>query len=372
MLIGVPTEIKDHEFRVALTPANAHEYIARGNQVLIQSGAGAGSGFTDAEYVAAGAEIAPDAEGVFAAADMVLKVKEPVEVEYDLLRPGQILFTYLHLAADLSLTQALMRNGVRAVAYETVQVASGVLPLLTPMSEVAGRMSIQVGAHHLEKAHGGRGLLLGGIPGVPPANVAIVGGGVVGTNAAEIALGMGANVTIIDLSLDRLRYLDSVLHGRLHTLASNRDNIAQAVRDADLVIGAVLLPGAKAPMLVTEPMVASMKPATVIVDVAIDQGGCIETAHPTTHSDPTYLKHGVVHYCVTNMPGAVPRTSTIGLGNATLPFGLQLAELGLPAAATTSEALGKGVNVYDGKLTQAAVAEALELPYTPLVEAIGA
>lgn len=372
MLVGVPTEIKDHEFRVALTPANAHEYIARGNQVLIQSGAGAGSGFTDAEYSAAGAEIAPDARSVFAAADMILKVKEPVEVEYDLLRPGQILFTYLHLAADKSLTEALMRNRVRAVAYETVQVASGVLPLLTPMSEVAGRMSIQVGAHHLEKAHGGRGLLLGGIPGVPSANVAIVGGGVVGANAAEIALGMGANVTIIDLSLDRLRYLDSVLHGRLHTLASNRDNIAHAVRDADLVIGAVLLPGARAPMLVTEPMVASMKPASVIVDVAIDQGGCIETAHPTTHSEPTYLKHGVVHYCVTNMPGAVPRTSTIGLGNATLPFGLQLAELGLPAAATTNEALGKGVNVYDGKLTQAAVAEALELTYTPLVEAIGA
>jgi alanine dehydrogenase len=372
MLIGVPTEIKDHEFRVALTPANAHEYVARGNQVLIQAGAGAGSGFTDAEYVAAGAEIAPDAESVFAAVDMILKVKEPIPVEFDLLRPGQILFTYLHLAADLSLTQALMRNCVRAVAYETVQVSSGVLPLLTPMSEVAGRMSVQVGAHHLEKAHGGRGLLLGGIPGVPPANVVIVGGGVVGANAAEIALGMGANVTIIDLSLDRLRYLDSVLHGRLHTLASNRENIAHSVREADLVIGAVLLPGARAPMLVTEPMVAAMKPASVIVDVAIDQGGCIETAHPTTHSDPVYIKHGVVHYCVTNMPGAVPRTSTIGLGNATLPFGLQLAELGLPAAAFANAALGKGINVYDGKLTQAAVAEAFGLPYTPLSETIEA
>ena len=372
MLIGVPTEIKDHEFRVALTPANAHEYVARGNQVLIQSGAGGGSGFTDAEYEAAGAKIAPDARRVFASADMILKVKEPIAAEYDLLRQGQILFTYLHLAADLFLTEALMRNGVRAVAYETVQVASGVLPLLTPMSEVAGRMSVQVGAHHLEKAHGGRGLLLGGIPGVPPANVVIVGGGVVGTNAAEIALGMGANVTIIDLSLDRLRYLDAVLHGRLHTLASNRENIAQAVRDADLVIGAVLLPGARAPKLVTEPMVATMKPASVIVDVAIDQGGCIETAHPTTHSEPTYVKHGVVHYCVTNMPGAVPRTSTIGLGNATLPFGLQLAELGLPAAAITNEALGKGVNVFDGKLTQAGVAEAFGLPYTPLAEAIAA
>ncbi|MFN8660756.1 MAG: alanine dehydrogenase [Thermomicrobiales bacterium] len=372
MLIGVPTEIKDHEFRVALTPANAHEYVVRGNEVLIQAGAGAGSGFSDAEYAAAGATIAPDAQSVFAAADMILKVKEPIAAEYDLLRPGQILFTYLHLAADLDLTQALMRNNVRAVAYETVQVASGVLPLLTPMSEVAGRMSVQVGAHHLEKAHGGRGLLLGGIPGVPPADVVIVGGGVVGTNAAEIALGMGANVTIVDLSLDRLRYLDSVLHGRLHTLASNRENIAQVVRDADLVIGAVLLPGARAPKLVTEQMVASMKPASVIVDVAIDQGGCIETAHPTTHSDPIFIKHGVVHYCVTNMPGAVPRTSTIGLGNATLPFGLQLAELGLPAAAVANEALGKGVNVFDGKLTQAGVAEAFGLPYTPLADAIAA
>lgn len=370
MLVGVPTEIKDHEFRVALTPANAHEYVVRGSQVLVQSGAGAGSGFSDDEYVAAGAQIAPDAHTVFAAADMILKVKEPVSSEYDLLRPGQILFTYLHLAADLPLTQALMRNDVVAVAYETVQLPSGVLPLLTPMSEVAGRMSVQVGAHHLEKAHGGRGLLLGGIPGVPPANVVIVGGGVVGTNAAEIALGMGANVTIIDLSLDRLRYLDSVLHGRLHTLASNRENIAHAVRDADLVIGAVLLPGARAPKLVTEPMVASMKNASVIVDVAIDQGGCIETAHPTTHSEPVYIKHGVVHYCVTNMPGAVPRTSTIGLGNATLPFGLQLAELGLPAAAISNASLAKGVNVFNGKLTQAGVAEAFGLPYTPLAEAI--
>ena len=370
MLVGVPTEIKDHEFRVALTPANAHEYVVRGSQVLVQSGAGAGSGFSDEEYVAAGAQIAPDAHTVFAAADMILKVKEPVSSEYDLLRPGQILFTYLHLAADLPLTQALMRNDVVAVAYETVQLPSGVLPLLTPMSEVAGRMSVQVGAHHLEKAHGGRGLLLGGIPGVPPANVVIVGGGVVGTNAAEIARGMGANVTIIDLSLDRLRYLDSVLHGRLHTLASNRENIAHAVRDADLVIGAVLLPGARAPKLVTEPMVASMKNASVIVDVAIDQGGCIETAHPTTHSEPVYIKHGVVHYCVTNMPGAVPRTSTIGLGNATLPFGLQLAELGLPAAAISNASLAKGVNVFNGKLTQAGVAEAFGLPYTPLAEAI--
>jgi alanine dehydrogenase len=322
--------------------------------------------------VAAGAEIAPHARDVFAVADMILKVKEPVAAVYDLLRPGQILFTYLHLAADLPLTEALMRNRVRAVAYETVQVASGELPLLTPMSEVAGRMSVQVGAHHLEKAHGGRGLLLGGIPGVPPAEVVIVGGGVVGTNAAEIALGMGANVTIIDLSLDRLRYLDAVLHGRLHTLASNRENLAHAVRDADLVIGAVLLPGARAPKLVTEEMVASMKSASVIVDVAIDQGGCIETAHPTTHSEPTFIKHGVVHYCVTNMPGAVPRTSTIGLGNATLPFGLQLAELGLPAAAISNEALGKGVNVFDGKLTQAGVADAFGLPYTPLADALAA
>ncbi|MCA9876937.1 MAG: alanine dehydrogenase [Thermomicrobiales bacterium] len=370
MLVGVPTEIKDHEFRVALTPANAREYVARGNRVLVQAGAGTGSGFSDGEYVASGAEIAPDAATVFATAEMILKVKEPVAAEYDLLRPGQLLFTYLHLAADRALTEALMRNRVRAVAYETVQLPSGNLPLLTPMSEVAGRMSVQVGAYHLEKAHGGRGLLLGGIPGVPPANVVVVGGGVVGTNAAEIALGMGANVTIVDLSLDRLRYLDSVLHGRLHTLASNQDNLAQAVRDADLVIGAVLLPGAKAPKLVTEPMVASMRPGSVVVDVAIDQGGCIETARPTTHSEPTFVKHGVVHYCVTNMPGAVPRTSTIGLGNATLPFGLQLADLGLPAAALANDSLARGVNVYDGEVTYGGVAEALGLPYTPLAQAM--
>ncbi|MFT4037330.1 MAG: alanine dehydrogenase [Thermomicrobiales bacterium] len=372
MLIGVPTEIKDHEFRVALTPANAREYVARGHVVQVQAGAGAGSGFADSEYIAAGASIAPDAATVFAEAEMILKVKEPVALEYGLLRPGQILFTYLHLAADRPLTDALVRNRVRAVAYETVQLPSGVLPLLTPMSEVAGRMSVQVGAHQLEKAHGGRGLLLGGIPGVPPANVVVIGGGVVGTNAAQIALGMGANVTIVDLSLDRLRQLDATLHGRLHTLASNTDNIAQAVRDADLVIGAVLLPGAKAPRLVSEQMIASMRPGSVVVDVAIDQGGCIETARPTTHSDPTYVVHGVVHYCVTNMPGAVPRTSTIGLGNATLPFGLQLADLGLPGAALANPSLALGVNVYDGNVTYSAVADAFGLPTVPLSEALAA
>src|SRR5215207_2140143 len=259
MLIGVPTEIKDHEFRVALTPANAHEYVVRGNRVLIQSGAGAGSGFTEAEYVAAGAEIAPDAQSVFAAADMILKVKEPIAAEFDLLRPGQILFTYLHLAADLSLTEALMRNRVIAVAYETVQASSGVLPLLTPMSEVAGRMSVQVGAHHLEKAHGGSGTLLAGIPGVPGAEVVVIGGGVVGANAAQIALGMGANVAIVDRSLERLRQLDTLLHGRVNTLASNSSNVAAAAKRADLLIGAVLLPGAKAPKIVTEQMISVMK-----------------------------------------------------------------------------------------------------------------
>jgi alanine dehydrogenase len=293
-----------------------------------------------------------------------------VPSEYDLLRPEQLLFTYLHLAADEPLTRALMRNHVQAVAYETVQLENGVLPLLTPMSEVAGRMSVQVGAHYLERAHGGSGTLLGGIPGVPPANVTIIGGGVVGANAAQIALGMGANVSVIDKSLDRLRQLEMSLHGRLTTLASNAETVAEGVAHADLVVGAVLLPGAKAPKVVSEEMIAAMRPGAVVVDVAIDQGGCIATARPTTHTAPTYLMHGVVHYCVTNMPGAVPRTSTIGLANATLPYGLQLADLGLAAAIAADPALARGVNVLNGRLVHAAVAEAFGLPYTPLAEAL--
>ena len=368
MLVGVPKEVKDHEFRVAVTPSGAREYARRGHQVLVQRGAGEGSGFTDPEYAAVGAGLAGTAVEVFARADMIVKVKEPVPAEFDLLRPGQLLFTYLHLAADEPLTRALMGNGVQAVAYETVQLESGVLPLLTPMSEVAGRMSVQVGAHHLEKAHGGNGTLLGGIPGVPGAHVVVIGGGVVGTNAAQIALGMGANVTIIDKSLDRLRQLDTLLHGRINTLASNTDNVAAAVQRADLVVGAVLLPGAKAPKIVSEEMAASMRPGSVVVDVAIDQGGCIATARPTTHSAPTYVAHGVVHYCVTNMPGAVPRTSTIGLSNATLPYGLLLADLGLAGAVAEDPELAMGVNVLNGRITHPGVAEAFGLVHTPLAD----
>lgn len=370
MLVGVPEEVKDQEFRVSVTPSGVREYVRHGHQVLAQRGAGVGSGFSDAEYVAAGARLTDSAAEVFGQAEMIVKVKEPVPAEYDLLRPGQLLFTYLHLAADEALTLALLRNRVQAVAYETVQFDNGTLPLLTPMSEVAGRMSVQVGAHHLEKAHGGRGTLLGGIPGVPGAEVVIVGGGVVGLNAAVIALGMGANVTIVDRSLDRLRHLDTLLHGRMNTLASNTANVAAAVLNADLVVGAVLLPGAKAPKVVLEEMIASMQPGAVVVDVAIDQGGCIETSRPTTHSNPTYHVHDVVHYCVTNMPGAVPRSSTIGLSNATLPFGLALADMGLYHAAALDLALAKGINVLDGQITHPGVAQAFGMEYTPIAEAL--
>lgn len=369
MLIGVPREVKDHEFRVSITPAGVREYQARGHQVLVQRSAGEGSGFADGEYAAAGAELIDTAFAIYDRAEMIVKVKEPVPAEYDLLRPEQVLFTYLHLAANPSLTQALVRNQVQAVAYETVQLENGALPLLTPMSEVAGRMSVQVGAHFLEKAHGGSGTLLAGIPGVPGADVVVIGGGVVGTNAAQIALGMGGNVAIVDRSLERLRQLDTLLHGRVNTLASNSENVAAAVKRADLVVGAVLLPGAKAPRIVSEAMVAAMKPGSVIVDVAIDQGGCIATARPTTHSDPTYLSYGVVHYCVTNMPGAVPRTSTIGLSNATLPYGLMLADFGLQGAISRDPELATGINVINGKVTHPGVAEALMMDYTPLTDA---
>jgi alanine dehydrogenase len=370
MLIGVPKEIKDLEFRVAVTPAGVREYILHGHRVLVQSAAGLGSGFTDSEYAAAGGEIVEAAEEIFERCDMIVKVKEPVPEEYGLLRPNQIVFTYLHLAANEPLTLALIERRVQAVAYETVQLESGVLPLLTPMSEVAGRMSVQVGAHYLEKAGGGKGTLLGGIPGVPGANVVIIGGGVVGTNAAQIALGMDANVTAIDKSLDRLRQLDSMLHGRFNTQAANAENVAAAVENADLVVGAVLVPGAKAPKVVSEAMVASMKPGSVVVDVAIDQGGCVATARSTTHSHPTYVVHGVVHYCVTNMPGAVPRTSTIGLSNATQQYGLLIADHGLYEAIMMDEALARGVNVFNGQVTYAAVADAFGLSYTPVQEAV--
>ena len=365
MIVGIPKEIKDNENRVSTTPAGVAEYVARGHMVLVERSAGLGSGFADSEYAAAGASLVDTHDEVFARAEMIVKVKEPIEPEYNLMREGQLLYTYLHLAAEERLTKVLVERNVASVAYETVELANHTLPLLTPMSEVAGRMSVQVGAHYLEKVQGGRGLLLGGVPGVPPADVVIVGGGVVGINAAQMALGMGANVTIIDRSIDRLRYLDQVLHGRINTLASNRQNIAEAVANCDLLIGGVLIPGAKAPKLVTRDMISTMRPGSVIVDVAIDQGGCIETIKPTTHSNPTFVVDGVIHYGVTNMPGAVPRTSTFALSNVTLPYGLQLAAKGI-AAVRDDVALAKGVNVYAGKVTYAAVAEALGYEYTPL------
>jgi len=372
MIVGVPREIKDLENRVSTTPAGVAEYVGRGHRVLVERGAGAGSGFGDAEYGTAGAELIAGPDVVFAQAEMIAKVKEPVAAEYERLRPGQLLFTYLHLAANEPLTQALIRTRVQAVAYETVQSAAGTLPLLTPMSEVAGRMSVQVGAHYLERTYGGRGMLLGGVPGVPGASVVVIGGGVVGTNAAQMALGMGANVTIVDKNVERLRDLDQILHGRIHTLASNKQNLAAAVREADLVIGGVLIAGAKAPKLVTAEMIRSMRAGSVVVDVAIDQGGCIETARPTSHSDPIYEVDGVIHYCVTNMPGAVPRTSTLALSNVTLPYGLELADLGLARAVARDPVLHKGVNVLDGAVTYRAVADAFGLDYTPLDVVIGA
>lgn len=370
MIIGVPKEVKDRENRVAATPAVVHEYMSQGHEVLVQRSAGMGSGYTDDEYVAEGAELIDDADGVWGRAEMILKVKEPVEQEYDLLREGQILFTYLHLAADEPLTRALIERKVQAIAYETVQLPTRQLPLLTPMSEVAGRMSVQVGAHYLERTQGGRGVLLGGIPGVLPAEVVIIGGGVVGANAAKIALGMGANVTVIDLSVDRLRYLDDVLDNRINTLASSRRNIADAAKRADLLIGSVLIPGRRAPKLVTAEMVATMKPGSVLVDVAIDQGGCFETSRPTTHSDPTFEVNGVVHYCVTNMPGALPRTGTQGLTNVTTPYGIAIANKGWEQALRDDSALALGANVINGLITYAGVADAFALPHVALEDAI--
>ncbi|HEV2072786.1 MAG TPA: alanine dehydrogenase [Thermomicrobiales bacterium] len=370
MIIGVPKEVKDRENRVAATPSAVHEYVSQGHKVLVQTSAGIGSGYTDDEYVNEGAELIEDASGVWGRAEMILKVKEPIAQEYDLMRHGQILFTYLHLAADEPLTRALIERNVQAIAYETVQLPNGQLPLLTPMSEVAGRMSIQVGAHFLERTRGGRGVLLGGIPGVPPAEVVVIGGGVVGTNAAKIALGMGANVTVIDLNVDRLRYLDDVLDGRINTLASSRKNIADAVKTADLVIGSVLIPGRRAPKLVTTDMVSTMKRGSVTVDVAIDQGGCFETSRPTTHSDPAFEVDGVVHYCVTNMPGALPRTGTQGLTNVTTPYGIALANKGWERALRDDPALALGANVINGHVTYAGVADAFNLPHVFLENAI--
>ena len=370
MIVGVPTEIKDNEARVGATPGSASDYVARGHTVLVQAGAGSGSGFTDDAYRAQGAEIVDSAEDVWSRADLIVKVKEPVPSEYPFMRSGQILFTYLHLAADRELTDALVEQGVQAIAYETVQLPNRSLPLLMPMSEVAGRMSIQVGAAYLQQTNGGEGILLGGIPGVLPAEVVIIGGGVVGTNAAKIAAGMGANVTIIDLNVDRLRYLDDTMNGRVHTLASSRMHIAEAVAKADLVIGSVLIPGARAPKLVTAEMVYTMRPGSVMVDVAIDQGGCFETSHPTTHSNPTFDVNGVVHYCVTNMPGAVPRTGTQGLTNVTTPYGVAIASKGWQQALVEDPALALGANVINGHIVQPGVATAYGRQAVPLADAI--
>src|SRR3954463_5378136 len=358
MIIGVPKEVKDHESRVGIVPSGVKALVDAGHQVIVETKAGALSSMPDADYQKAGASIVATAAEVWTKANMVVKVKEPVETEYQFLRDGLTLFTYLHLAPLPKLTEALVKGNVTGIAYETIRDRTGGLPLLTPMSEVAGRMSVQVGASYLEKEKGGRGVLLGGVPGVPPAQVAIIGGGVVGTNAAKIALGMGAIVTLVDLNLNRLRELDDIFNGRLYTLASNSYNVAQTTREADLVIGGVLIPGAAAPKIVTAAMVAKMKKGAVIVDVAIDQGGCIETARPTTHSDPSYLVNGVVHYCVTNMPAAVPNTSTLALTNATFPYVMKLAKVGAKAAIKEDKGIAEGVNTYDGVLTYEAVAAA--------------
>jgi len=365
MLIGLPKEIKNHEYRVGLTPPSVRELAAAGHQVLVQTGAGAGIGASDDDYVRAGATIAPDAATVFAKAEMIVKVKEPQAAERRMLREGQILFTYLHLAPDPEQCSELMQSGAVCIAYETVTQANGGLPLLAPMSEVAGRMSVQAGAHHLEKAHGGIGMLLGGVPGVASAKIVIIGAGVVGTNAAQMAVGTGAQVVVIDRSIDALRRIDQMFGGRVQTLFSNRDNLEREVLNAELVIGGVLIPGAAAPKLVTREMVSRMKKGSVVVDVAIDQGGCFETSRATTHAEPTYVVDGVVHYCVANMPGAVPRTSAYALNNATLPFTLQIANQGWRAALKANPHLLNGLNVAFGKVTQAEVARDLGHAYSP-------
>jgi len=365
MRIGVPKEIKNHEYRVGLVPAGVRELVRDGHEVLVQSAAGAGIGVDDAAYQAAGAKVIATAADVFAAADLVVKVKEPQLAECRMLRRGQTLFTYLHLAADAAQAKALMACGATAIAYETVTAPDGSLPLLTPMSEVAGRMSVQVAATQLQKANGGLGVLLGGVPGVAPAKVVILGGGVSGACAAEMATGLRADVTIVDKSLQRLRLLDEIFGGRLKTMASTTEAIESLVIQADLVIGAVLVAGAAAPKLVTRAMVGKMKPGAVMVDISIDQGGCFETSRPTTHADPTFVVDGVVHYCVTNMPGAVPRTSTFALTNATLPYVKALASLGTEKALERDSHLARGLNVFDGAITHEAVARDLNLPYRP-------
>lgn len=372
MIIGVPKEIKNNENRVAITPSGVIQLIGAGHTVLIEKNAGEGSSFSNAEYEQAGAKIINSASEVWEKAQMILKVKEPLPSEYPYFRRGLIIFTYLHLANESQLARALIENKVTAIAYETLSV-NKTLPLLTPMSEVAGRMAVQIGAQYLEKSEGGKGILLSGIPGVKRGKVTIIGGGVVGTNAAKIALGFGANVTIVDLNSNRLRQLEEIFGTRIQTLISNSYNIADAVKDSDLVIGSVLIPGAKAPKLVTEEMVKTMQPGSVIVDVAIDQGGNFETVdHPTTHDDPIFVKHGVIHYAVSNIPGAVPRTSTIGLTNVTIPYAVEIANKGLVKAITESEAIKSAVNVLNGKVTYEAVARDLGLTYVTVEDALAA
>jgi alanine dehydrogenase len=370
MRIGIPREIKNNENRVAITPAGVMAFVKAGHEVMVEQNAGLGSGFMNEEYAAAGAQIVEHAAEVWSSADMLMKVKEPLTLEYGYLREGLVLFTYLHLAAEPVLADALIEKGVTAIAYETVEM-NRTLPLLTPMSEVAGRMSAQIGAQFLEKPNGGRGILLGGVSGVRRGKVTIIGGGVVGTNAAKIAIGLGADVTIIDLSPDRLRQLEDIFGSEIQTLMSNPFNIAEAVAESDLVIGAVLIPGAKAPKLVTENMVKAMKPGSVIIDVAVDQGGIFETVdRVTTHAEPTYDKHGVVHYAVANMPGAVPRTSTIALTNVTIPYALQIANKGMSQAIRENKALLLGVNVVGGSITYEAVAKDLGYEYVPVEQAL--
>ena len=371
MRIGVPKEIKNHEYRVGLIPSSVLELVHHGHEVIVQQGAGLGAGLSDGDYIAAGAKIIETADEIFASADMIVKVKEPLAEERKKLRPGQILFTYLHLAPDAPQTQDLIDSGAICIAYETVTAANGSLPLLTPMSEVAGRLAPQVGAHSLEKAQGGRGVLLGGVPGVPAAEVVILGGGVSGTHAATIAVGMGAKVTVVDRSADALKRLASQFGTSISTVFSTRAAIEELVRRADLLIGTVLVPGASAPKLVSRDMVKTMKPGAVIVDVAIDQGGCVETSHATTHADPTYVVDGVVHYCVANMPGAVARTSTFALNNVTLPFTLALAGKGWREALAQDPHLRNGLNVCEGKLTCAPVAQAHGLPYVSAESVLG-
>ena len=366
MIIGLPKEIKNNENRVALTPSGIRELVKHGHTVYVQHTAGENSGFTDDMYQEAGATILPNIGNVYGIAEMIVKVKEPIEPEYALIRKGQLLFTYFHFASDETLTRTMMQNGATCIAYETIEDKQGQLPLLIPMSEVAGRMSVQEGARFLEKPQGGKGILLGGVPGVRPAKVLVLGGGVVGYNAAIMAAGLGADVTITDISLPRLRYLSEILPPNVDTLYSSSHNIEAELPTTDLIIGAVLITGAKAPHLITRDMLKLMKKGTVLVDVAIDQGGCFETSHPTTHAEPTYEVDGIVHYCVANIPGAVPQTSTLALTNATFPYAIKLADMGWEKACEADPGLKLGMNVYDGKIVYKAVAETFGLPYTPL------